>query len=129
MQNPVVVNFPLRGAWISPNTPGTRVPSHGTDLLGERYAYDFVGVDPKSGKRRFYRRSLLHYLILGVRLQDCYGWGRPIFSATGGTVVQAEDGWPERNPVHLARDLPIMLKNARALHSGQISEFRTLSGN
>lgn len=129
MQNPVVVDFPLRGEWISPNTPGTRVPSHGTDLLGGRYAYDFVGVEPNSGKRRFYRTSLLRYLVLGVRLQDCYGWGRPVLSATRGTVVQAEDGWPERDPVHLARDLPILLKNSRALQSGQITDFRILTGN
>ena len=50
---------------------------------------------------RFYRPGLLHYLIFGVRLQECYGWGRPIFSATAGVVVRAEDGWPERDPVHL----------------------------
>jgi hypothetical protein len=55
---------------------------NGTDLLGERYAYDFVGVDPGSRSIRFYRPSPLCYLIFGVRLQDCFGWGKPILSAT-----------------------------------------------
>jgi hypothetical protein len=126
---PVVVDFPLRGEWIAPNSPGTKVPSHGTDLLGVRYAYDFVGMDPGSRSIRFYRPSLLHYLILGVRLQDCFGWGQPIFSATSGTVVQAEDGWPERNPVHILRDVPLRIRNARAASSGQISDLRSVSGN
>jgi hypothetical protein len=51
---PVVVDFPLRGEWITPNSPGIKVSSHGTDLVGERCAYDFVGVYPKSGSRHFY---------------------------------------------------------------------------
>ena len=129
MHTPIVVDFPLRGEWIAPNTPGTRVPSHGTDMLGERYAYDFVGIDPGSRTMRFYRPSPLHYLLLGVRLQDCFGWGRPIFSSSAGNVIRAEDGWPERDPVHLARDVPLMLKNARTVHSTQALDLRSLSGN
>lgn len=129
MLSPVVVDFPLRGEWITPNTPGTRIPSHGTDLLGERYAYDFVGIDPGSRSKRFYRTGPLRYLLLGVRLQDCFGWGQPIFSATAGIVVQAEDGWPERNPVHLVRDFSILLKNARTIKSSQTTDLRSLSGN
>lgn len=129
MTAPVIVDFPLRGEWISPNTPGTKVPSHGTNLLGERYAYDFVGVEPGSRARRFYRASLLHYLLFGVRLKDCFGWGRPIFSATDGVVVRAEDGWPERDPVHPLRDFPILLKNARAINSNQMIDLRSVSGN
>jgi len=129
MVTPVVVDFPLRGEWITPNTPGTKVPSHGTDLFGERFAYDFVGVDQKSRSTRFYRPNPLHYLILGVRLQDCFGWGQPIFSATPGIVIRAEDGWPERNPVHLARDLPVLFENARSVNLKQAVDLRSLSGN
>jgi murein DD-endopeptidase MepM/ murein hydrolase activator NlpD len=72
---------------------------------------------------------MLHYLFLGVRLQDCFGWGRPIFSATAGVVVQAEDGWPERNPVHLARDLAIVLKHAFTFDINKTTDFRPLTGN
>ncbi len=129
MPTTVVVDFPLRGEWTAPNTPGTRVPSHGTDLLGARYAYDFVGIDPASRSKRFHRLSLLQYLIAGVRLEDTYGWGRPIYSATGGTVVQAEDGMPERNPVHVARDLFVMLKNGRSVKANPRVDYRTLAGN
>jgi len=129
MNIPVVVDFPLRGEWITPNTPGSKVPSHGTDILGQRYAFDFVGIDSKSQSRRFYRHSLLHYLILGARLQDCFGWGRPIFSATAGSVIRVEDGWQERNPVHLVRDFCFLLKNARAVNLKQTIDLRSLTGN
>lgn len=129
MPTPVTVDFPLRGQWTSPNTPGTKVPSHGTDLLGATYAYDFVGIDPESRTRRYYRRTLLRYLLLGLRLQDFFGWGQPIFSATPGAVIHAEDGWPERNPVHPIRDLFIRFRNARSFTSGQTKDYRIVSGN
>ncbi|HZW04988.1 MAG TPA: M23 family metallopeptidase [Anaerolineaceae bacterium] len=129
MPAPVVVDFPLRGEWIAPNTPGTKVPSHGTNLFGVRYAIDFVGVDPDSRSNRFYRSSPLQYLVAGVRLQDCYGWGRPIFSATASTVIRAEDGMPERDPVHPLRDVSLRLLNARNASSDPGMDFRTLSGN
>lgn len=123
---PVVVEFPLRGEWFAPNTPGTKIPSHGTNLLGERYAYDFVGLAPGSRSMRFYRPGPLQYILFGVRLQDCFGWGQPIFSAAAGTVVRAEDGWPERDPVHPARDFSIALKNARAFNSNQAIDYREI---
>jgi len=129
MGTPVVVDFPLRGEWIAPNTPGEKVPSHGTDMLGQRYAYDFVGVDSQSKSLLFYRPGPLRYLVLGAPLQDCYGWGRRIFSASAGTVVQAKDGWPERNPVHLGRDLAILLKNAWTFDAQQENAFQQLAGN
>ena len=129
MKTPVVIDFPLRGEWIAPNTPGERVPSHGTDMLGQCYAYDFVGIDLQSGGARFYRASPLRYLTLGVRLPDCYGWGRPIFAAAAGIVVHAEDGWPERNPVHLVRDFAILLKNARTFDASRVNIFGQLAGN
>ena len=95
MLAPVVVDFPLRGEWIAPNTPGKRVPSHGTDILGQRYAYYFVGINPQSKGLRFYRPSPLHYLVFGVRLQDCFGWGQPIFSSTAGNyiIIDTRDGY------------------------------------
>ena len=50
-ENGLVLEFPLRGEWNAPHTPGTKIPSHGTDLLGQRYAFDFWQIDGKTGKR------------------------------------------------------------------------------
>ena len=126
---PTVVDFPLRGVWMAPNTPAKQIPSHGTDGHGQRYAYDFVGVDPQASGRRFYRSNPLRYLLFGVPLADCYGWGQPIFSATAGMVVYAVDGWPERNPVHPLRDLAIMLKNGWTFDAKGATDLRPLTGN
>ena len=50
LENPVVVDFPLRGeGWMAVTTPAHRVPSHGTDMLGQRYAYDLLIVDSRRG--------------------------------------------------------------------------------
>jgi hypothetical protein len=129
MPAPLIVEFPLRGEWFAPNTPGKRVPSHGTDMLGQRYAYDFVGLGPQPGRLRVYRPSPLEYFLRGVRLQECYGWGRPIYAATSGTVVAARDGWPERDPVHPARDLAVMFKNAWTVGKQPAQDFQALGGN
>ena len=66
MRNPIIIGFPLKGEWLSPNTPGTKIPSHGTNRLGTRYAYDFIQVDWERMGWPAYRVSLPHYLIFGV---------------------------------------------------------------
>ena len=98
-------------------------------MFGQRYAYDFVGIDPGSRQTRFYRPSPLGYLLLGVSLKDWFGWGQPIFSSTDGIVVQAEDHWPEREPVHPIRDTAIRFKNARTFANNPSGDLRPLTGN
>lgn len=127
--NPIVVDFPLRGQWFAPNTPGKRVPSHGTDVLGERYAYDFMGLAPDLTKMKCFRQSVLCYFLLGARLSDYYGWGQPIYSATDGVVVTAADGCPERDPVLLLRDLGVLLKNSANFNARKTPDLRALTGN
>ncbi len=127
--DPVVVGFPLKGEWFAPNTPGKRVPSHGTDMLGQRYAYDFVRTDPARKGMCFYKATTLHYLVAGVRLEDCFGWGQPIYSPVRGVVVRAEDGWPERHRLHLAKDLILVLKNGLTFNPKRVTDLRPLAGN
>nr|WP_308052533.1 hypothetical protein [Enterococcus gallinarum] len=44
-KSPIRIEFPLRGEWQAPTTPVKRVPSHGTNRMGMRYAFDFVQVN------------------------------------------------------------------------------------
>lgn len=129
METPVVVDLPLRGQWFAPNTPGTKIPSHGTDMLGQRYAFDFLGTDPERHDFRYYRPGLLHYMLKGVRLDECYGWGRPIYSATNGKVIQTKDGMAERDPVKLSTDMAVVRANAAAFNANQGLDYHTLAGN
>ena len=111
MEPEVVVEFPLRGeGWMAVTTPAHRVPSHGTDLLGQRYAYDFVKVDERSGVH-VQPGGHLRELLLGGRTRDAYAWGAPVHAAVGGEVVTASDGFPERQRVHPVAELFRMVRN------------------
>jgi len=45
------------------NSPGTKVPSHGADALGQTYAYDFMGVDPGQKSLKVFKKSNLNYYL------------------------------------------------------------------
>ena len=104
MREPIIVEFPLKGEWHSPNTPETKIPSHGTDRLGTRYAYDFIQVDWDRSGWPSYRGSLLKYLMHGISISDYYCWGQEIYSPCDGVVIRAEDGYAERGRTNLFLD-------------------------
>jgi Peptidase family M23 len=108
----VIVDFPLRGErWVAVNTPGDRIPSHGTDMLGQRFAYDLLKVD----ERRWlhdHPAGVLRRLIVGVRPRDCYAWGEEIHAPFDGEIISAVDGVAERGWIHPLRELVLVLKTA-----------------
>lgn len=91
-------------------TPAHRVPSHGTDLLGQRYAFDFVRVDDRPGVH-VQPGGHLRALLVGVRTRDAYAWGAPVHAAVAGEVVTASDGFPERSRIHPVAELFRMVRN------------------
>ncbi len=111
LANPVVVDFPLRDDWwVAVNSPADRIPSHGTDLLGQRYAFDFIRTDSRP-RLHYHRASWLRTLTLGVPTSECYAWGRPIHSVFDATIVAAVDGVPERGRVHPVREAVLAIRN------------------
>jgi murein DD-endopeptidase MepM/ murein hydrolase activator NlpD len=97
----VAVGFPLRGEWTAIRSPGSRIPSHGTDVLAQRYAFDLQRLGPG---RRFHPAGWARTLVLGVPLRECYGWGEPVHAALDGVVTVAVDGEPERGWLHPLRE-------------------------
>ena len=112
MKAPIIVGFPLRGEWLSPNTPGTKIPSHGTNQLGTRYAYDFIQVDWGRKGLPAYRGSLSQYLFFGMSLKEYYCWGQDVYAPCDGIVIQAADGYEERTRTNLRKDLSNAYRNA-----------------
>jgi hypothetical protein len=108
--NAVIVDFPLRGEWVPVHSPATRIPSHGTDQLGQRYAFDFWRVDER--RSGYHPARTLRLILWGVPTNECYGYGEPIHTAFDGEVVRAEDGYGERNHLHPARELWRLLRTA-----------------
>jgi len=91
-------------------TPAARIPSHGVDALGQRYAYDFLKVDERPGEV-FHRGGAVSGALLGVRARDCYAWGAPIHAPFDGEVVTALDGMPERAWIHPVREVVRQVAN------------------
>lgn len=89
MSGEVVLSLPFAGLWLVQNSPARRVPSHGTDLLGERYAIDFVGVDDR--RRTAERRDWRTFLATEPAVRFL-GHGRPILAPADGVVVGVHDG-------------------------------------
>ncbi|MRG59937.1 peptidoglycan DD-metalloendopeptidase family protein [Agromyces sp. CFH 90414] len=100
----IIVDFPLRGeGWMAVTTPAHRVPSHGTDLLGQRFAFDFVKVDRRRGVH-VHPASAWQTETVGGRARDGYAWGEPIHAPFDGVVVAASDGLAEREWVNPFRE-------------------------
>jgi hypothetical protein len=107
-----VVAFPLRGeGWVAVNSPADRVPSHGTDMLGQRYAFDLLRVDGRPGLH-WHPAGWVRTLLVGVPTQECYAWGASVHAPFDGEVVRAVDGVAERRRIHPLRELLLVLWNA-----------------
>jgi hypothetical protein len=100
----IVVDFPLRGEnWMAVTTPAAKVPSHGVDALGQRYAFDLLKVDRRAGLP-FHPGGRLRGLLLGSRTRSSYAWGSTVHSPFEGEVVRVRDGLPERRWIHPVRE-------------------------
>lgn len=81
-----VVEAPVRGRWRALNSPGTRVPSHGTRAYGQAFAIDLVhepaeAVRPAFGSGGSFRP-----------VGDYPAFGEPVLAMVAGVVVAASDG-------------------------------------
>ncbi len=86
------MSLPFTGLWRARNSPARRVPSHGSDLFGERYAIDFLGVDDRhrsSGTRDW------RTLVATEPPERFVAFGRPILAPGRGTVVAVHGAEPD----------------------------------
>ena len=119
--DPVVVDFPLRGTgWVAVTSPADRVPSHGTDLLGQRFAYDFVRVDDRPGLPP-HPAHTLRYLLIGARTRQAYAWDAAIHAPFDGVVVAAGDGRTEPRWLHPVWDAGRMMWNGLTFRPARLA--------
>jgi hypothetical protein len=122
-RNAIVLALPFTGRWLVKNSPARRVPSHGVDLWGERYAIDFLAVDDRgrTASRRDWRT------FLATEPPERYlAFGRPLLAPADGVVVGAHDGEID----HVGRRsqlalVPYALGQAARVRLG----FRAIAGN
>lgn len=111
----VVLSLPFTGLWRARNSPAHRVPSHGVDVLGERYAIDFIGVDERhrTALRRDWRT------LVATEPPDRFvAFGRPILAPCDGVVVVAHDGEDD----HAARRSPLALVPYALTQAGRLRD-------
>ena len=88
----VIGRLPFEGEWLTEVSPTRRVPSHGTDLFGTTYAFDFLAVD---GDGRSAPARSLRTVLAPEPPELFYAFGCPLYSPVAGTVVSAHDGEPD----------------------------------
>jgi murein DD-endopeptidase MepM/ murein hydrolase activator NlpD len=120
----IAVGFPLRGEWRAVTSPARMVPSHGTDMLAQRYAYDLLRVDERGS---IHPAGKLRHYLLGVPTRECYAWGQPVHAVLGGDVIAAADGTPERRYLHAVRGLAGVLWTAFTFDPA--AGFGSVAGN
>jgi len=87
------VELPVRGLWFVAASPATKVPSHGTDFLGQTFAFDLVATDEEFHSSRVRDwRSFLWF----ESPERFFGFGRSVLAPSDGTIVAAHDGEPDR---------------------------------
>ena len=108
----MIVAFPLRGeGWFAVTTPADRIPSHGTDILGQRFAYDFLMSDHRT-RLHYHPAGWLRTVLIGVPTRECYAWGAPVHSPFDAVIVRAVDGHAERTRIHPVREAFLAVRNA-----------------
>jgi hypothetical protein len=98
----VELSLPFRGRWLAENSPARRVPSHGTDRFGTRYAIDFSGVDER---RRTAAVRDWRTVLATEPPERFFAFGQPILAPGSGTIVAVHDAELD----HSARRSPLVL--------------------
>ena len=77
----VVYTLPFDGEWLVANGGATPKTSHSWDILGQRFALDFVQAN----------EAFRTHAGRGTRAEEYFCYGREIRAAASGTVVRVED--------------------------------------
>jgi murein DD-endopeptidase MepM/ murein hydrolase activator NlpD len=106
------------------NTPAKRVPSHGTDYFGQRYAIDFVRADETG--RRFHQGSQAKHLLARTPVAAFFSWDEPVYSVFEGDVTAVGDGWPDRARINAFWEL---IRATLFATGPRGTDYRPLAGN
>ena len=120
--------FPLVGEWMAPATPAHSIPSHGTDMLGQRYAYDFVHASDIELANGFWT-GMRYWFGGGIDLKLSHGMRAPILSPIGGMVMAAKDGWPDRQRATPLDVWSVLTAGVRLSEAKLRADYRILAGN
>lgn len=113
--------YPFEGRWLTQNSPGSRVPSHGTSLLAAAFAIDFVPVDEAGRTAPVTLRSF----VRPEPPERFPGFGRPLLAPVDGTVAAVHDDAPDHHAFRGVPSIRYALTQRRRLAAGWVA----LAGN
>lgn len=83
------LSLPFTGTWTVQNSPARRVPSHGTNLFGVRYAIDFVAIDDRGRTAP----TTSWRTVVGTEPPELFfAFGMDILAPISGMVRAVHDG-------------------------------------
>ncbi|MCH8560416.1 MULTISPECIES: M23 family metallopeptidase [unclassified Nesterenkonia] len=113
------LSLPFTGSWKVQNSPARRVPSHGTDLFGIRYAIDFVAVDTDG---RTAGSVSWRSVFAAEQPELFFAFGQEVLAPRDGTVRVIHDGEDD----HAARRsqlslIPYLLGQSSRVREGPVA--------
>lgn len=124
----LIIEFPLRGEWFTEVSPADRIPSHGTNRFGLRYAFDFIQVDWKKSTHPTHNKNKADYFLKGISLESYYCFGKPVYTPFSGEVIAVENGIPEREKASWFHDQTLAIRNS-LLFNSERDGFGSIGGN
>lgn len=118
---PVPLAWPFRRPFRVLNSPGSRVPSHGTSRLALSYAIDLVPVDETGASGPITLRTL----FATEDPTGFVGMGEPVIAPVSGTVVATHDGEPDHRTHRGLASLAYMVTQGGRLRRG----YGAVAGN
>lgn len=112
---------PVRGRWSTLNGPGSKVPSHGTNGYGQRYAVDLVMATGSAAP------PLVGRALLPDKPDDYPCFGADVVSMAAGTVLRVHDAQRDHRCRNTWPALIFMMTIEAVGRS--LGGFRAIAGN
>lgn len=125
MEKAITIEFPLRGEWYTETSPADRVPSHGTDRFGLRYAFDFIQKDQKDASHAGGSAS---YLLGGIPLEKYYCFGQPVYASFAGEVVTVKNNTSDGEKASWIHDQTSAIRHS-LFFNPERDGFEKIAGN
>ncbi|MGG5368481.1 hypothetical protein IGI67_000065 [Enterococcus sp. AZ196] len=119
------IAFPLRGEWYTETSPVDRVPSHGTDRFGLRYAFDFIQKDPTGSS---HTAKSADYLFTGISLDKYYCFGQPVYAPFDGEIVTLKNNTFDGDKASWIHDQTTAIRHS-LFFNPEKDGFEAIAGN
>lgn len=107
-----VIELPFRREWFTEVSPADRIPSHGTNRFGLRYAFDFIQVNWENPKHPTHDKKNSDYFLKGIPLESYYCFGEPVYAPFSGKVVAVLNSVLDGESASWFRDQTSAIRNS-----------------